>query len=518
MTWKKLYSARLSRVFFARVLCALLVVTALYAETTLWPRAQRVEQVGDVAVVTTPSIPSLLSTKDRELYQDIFRAQKTANWALADSHISELSSNLLLGQVLAERYLNRRFDAKADELVDWLNAYSDYPQAADIYELAVHKNPALKNSLEPVEKQTRLKGYGDGTLDEMRFDDETAARKNWQDGLRAWRSGDKTEAAKQFSALVKKSKDLSDWQYAAANFWAYRAYLATGDDATAHDYLKEAAIDAHSFYGILARKQLNEPLALDTKEEPLNAAELAEALSTPAIRRAIGMAQAGLTERAETQLRYVFTQASRDGKWTLLKIASALNLASVQISIAKQLGNEDRPLDFAQYPVPHWQPTAGFSVDPALLYALIRQESGFRASAIGPGGSLGLMQLMPKTASMMREDSMLGSASEPVMNMTLGERYVAHLLNNELVDGNLFYMLAAYNAGPARLKEWREAITDHDDPLLFVESIPYSVTRHYVMQVMTNYWIYSELAGTSNSSTYALLKGKWPIYRVASAE
>ena len=75
------------------------------------------------------------------------------------------------------------------------------------------------------------------------------------------------------------------------------------------------------------------------------------------------------------------------------------------------------------------------------------------------------------------------------------------LLNNELVDGNLIYLLAAYNAGPGRLQEWKEHLHADSDPLLFVESIPFAQTRNYIMQVMANYWIYSEMAGTPASST-----------------
>jgi soluble lytic murein transglycosylase-like protein len=129
------------------------------------------------------------------------------------------------------------------------------------------------------------------------------------------------------------------------------------------------------------------------------------------------------------------------------------------------------------------------------------------------------MQLMPQTASFMQKKTIdngnpaiIGSVFEPIPNITLGQDYVEHLLNNELVEGNLFYLLAAYNAGPGRLQDWKAHISANADPLLFVESIPYGQTRNYVMQVMTNYWIYSELDGSDNKSIYAVLKGNWPSY------
>jgi soluble lytic murein transglycosylase-like protein len=104
------------------------------------------------------------------------------------------------------------------------------------------------------------------------------------------------------------------------------------------------------------------------------------------------------------------------------------------------------------------------------------------------------------------------NVTEPVANMTLGQNYLHHLMDSKLVEGNLFYLLAAYNAGPGRLQEWKRNIDYNNDPLLFVESIPYAQTRNYVMQVMANYWIYSELTGKANYSVHALLHGHWPWY------
>ncbi len=465
---------------------------------------------------------NLLFESDRELYKEIFYSQKAANWAKADEAISKLSNDILLGDVLAERYLHRHYNTTSEEIITWLKNYSDHSETPDMLELANRKFPDIFANTPKTEKQQSLQGYGDANSEDIRFDDNLPAKKLWGYGLEAWRSGKKSESAKFFSSLVDKQKNLSDWQYSAASFWAYRSYSALGDKEKANYYLAEAATNPRVFYGILACKQLGRSLELDTKSIGPNATEIKKYMAKEKIKRIIALTESGLNERAEAQIRHLFPVADKQEKWLLLSLASNLSLASVQISMAKQLDSETRQLDMLKYPVPQWQPPGGYNIDPDLLFALMRQESGFHPSATSSGGALGLMQLMPQTARKMQNSNinsneLLGNVSEPVLNITLGERYVEHLLNNNLVNGNLFYMLAAYNAGPKRLKDWQDNISYNDDPLLFVESIPFSETRHYVLQVMTNYWIYTELDGKPNKSAISVLQGSWPTYMPLTA-
>ncbi len=471
-----------------------------------------------------------LSESDKKLYKQIFTAQKSGNFELADTAISKLSSDILLGDVLAERYLNSRYNASLDEITVWIKNYPDHPQAFDISELANNKHQNTVAYLPKSFKKTRLRGYGDTNNNEIRFDNNQQAKKLWAYAIEAWRTNKKEEAAKFFTSLVEKQGNLTSWQYAAANFWAYRAYHSLGEHSKASKYLKQAAVNPRVFYGIIARKQLKIPLELDTKPIILDDAEFAKLQEKPEVKRIIALSQSELNDRADTQIRQIFPSVTNQEKWGLLFLANKLGLASAQISMAKQLDSNSRQLDALKYPIPKWQPDDGFNIDPTLIYALIRQESGFRTSAISPAGALGLMQLMPQTAKKMHSSYIASNYdmpdiksqtvkndggrkfSDPILNITLGEHYVSHLLTNNLINGNLFYMLAAYNAGIGRLKEWQDNIDYNEDPLLFVESIPYSETRSYVMQVMTNYWIYSELTGVNNNSIFALLRNKWPSY------
>jgi len=462
----------------------------------------------------------ILNHKDTALYKALFRAEHNADWAAADATIAQINDPLLVGHALAQRYMNRHYNSTREQLADWLTHYADLPQAANIYGLAMSRYPALKDQVSTIAKQPALAAYGDDSVAVSLGGDMPYAN-TWRAAINAWRLGHKEEAAKLFSGLTQHSDELSSWNQAAAAYWAWRAYDALGDHDKAQEYLETAATQPRSFYGILARRQLHEPLNLDNSPADLSDTDRDAMNDSANVRRAIALSQIGQDELAEQELRIRFLQADNEEKSRLLALAHELKLPTLQISMARQLRDADHQLDFARYPIPNWQPEGGFKVSPALIFALMRQESGFHATAVSPGGALGLMQLMPQTASLMQKsmNKTLGIVTEPTVNMMLGQHYVQNLLDNNLVSGNLVYLLAAYNAGPAHLQEWKENAALKNDPLLFIESIPYAQTRNYVMQVMTNYWIYSELTGEADNSVASLMQGKFPSYaQVANNE
>jgi soluble lytic murein transglycosylase len=137
-----------------------------------------------------------------------------------------------------------------------------------------------------------------------------------------------------------------------------------------------------------------------------------------------------------------------------------------------------------------------FSLDPSLLYAVMRRESAFRIDAVSSVGARGLMQLMPATARRVAQDAALpepaGLLSSPARNVELGARYLQVLAR--IFAGTAPLMIASYNAGPKAVSQWLE----HGEALpldVWVARIPYRETRHYVLHVMTNWLRYRELAG-----------------------
>jgi soluble lytic murein transglycosylase-like protein len=183
---------------------------------------------------------------------------------------------------------------------------------------------------------------------------------------------------------------------------------------------------------------------------------------------------------------------------------------------------DGRPRDFARFPLPRLEPLGGFRIDPALLYALARQESNFDPRAVSPAGARGLLQIMPATASYVTGDASLRGAGasrlhDPGFSLEVGQRYVHYLAGAEPVGGDLIRLLAAYNNGPGNLSRWLPAVRHRDDPFIFIESIPVGETRLFVQRVLAYSWIYAARLGLPSPSLDALATGRFPRFAETQA-
>ena len=170
--------------------------------------------------------------------------------------------------------------------------------------------------------------------------------------------------------------------------------------------------------------------------------------------------------------------------------------------------------DGAMYPIPPWQPAGGFTVDRALVYGFMRQESAFNPKARSYVGAMGLMQLMPGTARLVATryipDHGAGNPYEPSTNVALGQAYIAQLLSD--VDNNLVRTAAGYNGGPGNVMQWDGSLNAGQDPLLYIASIPLHETRDFVQRVLANYWIYQIRLGQPTPSLDQIAAHEWPRY------
>ena len=340
---------------------------------------------------------------------------------------------------------------------------------------------------------------------------------DWTAGLAEWRLG-RLEAAVGHFAKLAQSPTASPWLITSGAYWAARGELRLRRPQHVSYWLKIAAQDPRTFYGLLATRALGLKPNLNWRSSVLTEAHLAVLDRSTAVRRARALVEVDQGARAEKEIRVLWPRASSDLASAILPLVNQLGLAEIQITLGTELRKIDgKTHDSAAFPLPDWQPKGGYVIDRALIFALIRQESKFKATAKNRSGARGLMQLMPATARFAaRQERIKGVNSRtllnPELNIALGQSYVQHLLTQDVVDGNIFYLLCAYNAGPGNLKKWLPKTNFSEDPLLFIESIRSRETRQFIERVISNYWIYRMRLRQPTPSLDATASGLWPNY------
>ncbi len=351
---------------------------------------------------------------------------------------------------------------------------------------------------------------------------DLAPMTHWTAGLAAWRLGRLEESAWHFSRLALSDK-VSRWNAAAGAYWAARTSLRLRNPAGMSEWLSRAARYPRTFYGLMAQRALGQQPSFDFHVHAFDGAALSRLESAPDAARAMALLQVGERRRAELELRRLNTWSDVEFTRALLALAERAGMPELAFRISRRLADSEHPdadsgaLDVALYPIPPWQPRSGFTVDRALVYALVRQESGFNPAARSPDGAQGLMQLLPSTASFIARDRSLRKRKsrqlyDPATNLDLGQRYIAHLLANPVVQGDLFRLTTAYNGGPGNLNKWQRGMDFQNDPLLFIESLPSRETRLFIERVLTNFWIYRMRLGQPVPSLDEIAAGDWPRY------
>ncbi|MCA3371421.1 MAG: lytic transglycosylase domain-containing protein [Roseomonas sp.] len=348
---------------------------------------------------------------------------------------------------------------------------------------------------------------------------EPSGRAAFAAGLAAWGLGH-FDVALPYFEVAARAPGASAANRAAAAYWASRAAIRARHPGMHVPWLLQAAQEPRTFYGLMARRALGLTPGFAWHAEAGGEAGMAALLETAGGWRALALLQIGQAGRAEAELRALWPLAR--GNLPLLRAMLALSSQAGLTHLSAQLAElaqaaDGRPRDLARFPLPRLNPAQGFRVEPALLYALARQESNFDAAAVSPAGARGLMQVMPATAAYLANDpSFVGEGAErlhnPGLSLELGQRYLHYLARSEAVGGDLIRLLAAYNAGPGNLAKWLPAARHRGDALLFVEAIPFDETRAHVQRVLAYSWIYASRLGLPAPSLDQLVQGEFPRF------
>ena len=335
-----------------------------------------------------------------------------------------------------------------------------------------------------------------------------AAEARWQLGWRAYRSGRHAEAIAHLERLYEAEAKLDPIAALRPHYWILRAREQAGDPAAASGYAELAREYPLTYYGWRAAARA--PRAFDAvprPPEPL--ATGTEGLRPPDLVRARILLEAGLDDVAADELALLDTRARG--------MADRLGLAQLHAELgafdrAQRLVIDGYGEGLSRGPVPGqlelwwyaWPAPfeedvraveeQGGWLDAALLYSIMREESGYRPGVISVAGARGLLQLMPATAERVARDVHLVPFTPddlflPSVSIRLGSAYLEGLLRE--FDGRRSAAIGSYNAGPHVVARWVERNAGEDDE--FVEEIPYSQTRAYVKRVMRSLHAYRVL-------------------------
>ena len=533
----------------------------------------------------------VLSDADASLYTQIFILQDNEKIDTAIKLQKQLQDNLLLNEVLYQRYTSKTYHTKGAEVVDWMNKYYDMPGAdrmsklANIKKVTVRK-PALPSSIsgsesiETAQSETWTAKQYSGSVDKkvsqfkkaIRSGSTKAARQIlednsfkkkltesdygrlagrlsyiyytngeyelakkwgfvssdakseyglWTMGLIYFKEEKYAESQKYFSRILDLHQ-INNARKTEAAFWAGRAADANGERSEAKKFWKISAAHPMAFYGALSATMLGDTPEYEFFEQDCTDEDIDELRGLKYGKKALALLQVGNKDRAEQYLKYLITSRASDRTLHAVNsVATAYGLPRVSIQASSVIRDrgileiDDDIIYSAQYPLPDWEPMGGWSIDRALLLAITKQESGFKASAKSGAGANGLMQIMPSTAKRVARRNNVKMSdidmSKPEHNMFLGQQYIVDLLSHPNIQNNIIKMLVAYNAGMGNLVKFEKTFKT-SDPLLYIESFPAYETRNYIKRVMSNLWLYRAKLNQPLSSMEDLAGGQWPLY------
>lgn len=329
---------------------------------------------------------------------------------------------------------------------------------------------------------------------------------------------DVDSAAAHFTKMAATATTRTD--RSRAKYWLGRTYAATGQNELANAAFNEAAKVPTVYYGALARD------ALGLGRTPIQIAEIKPSDDD----------RARVSRDELVRAFRILGRAGRKGEMGLFlwpigqrfkspaEMSAAASIVSddggpfMAVRLAKAAASYGVDIDQWGYPIramPSWK-QMGPNVEKAFVYGLVRQESEFNAQAGSHAGARGLMQLMPGTAKLITKQykvpyKLALLTADPAYNARLGSAHLGDLVAD--FRGSYILTLVAYNAGPRRSLEWIARYGDPRskgvDPIDWVESIPFTETRHYVQKVLQNTHVYrSRLEpGTMRGMTADLLRG-----------
>jgi len=303
------------------------------------------------------------------------------------------------------------------------------------------------------------------------------------------------------------------------SYWIARTYKIMGNKKKSDEWFEEATKYMNTYYGQLAFTEIkpgeefsliNQPKISEKFEKQFNKNNLIKAVKL--------LKELNKTKYSKDFLKHLALLNIEEGSEILAgKLAVEVGRYDYAIQIAKAASYEKRFYNEINYPIIETPKIVNKKSmpKPELVLAVIRQESEFDQRANSYVGARGMMQLMTYTAKLVAKNSNLPYSkskltSDPNYNIKLGSYYLAGLL--EEYEGSYPFALAAYNAGPKRVKYWKKINGNPQKGKIsyvdWIELIKFKETRNYVQRVLENVNVYRYLLNGKPIKIYNFFEDK----------
>ena len=284
-------------------------------------------------------------------------------------------------------------------------------------------------------------------------------------------------------------------------YWLGKSYQETGNTKKAEEYFKAGSKFLTTYYGQLSFKEINYGGEFTLKEDASYSKDYEKEFSKNRLVRIVKiLKELDHTKYSKDVLKHLASLNIEQGSEVLAaKLSTEIERYDFAIQISKKASYEKRFYLKYNYPIISTPREINNKPMPPseMIHAIIRQESEFDSKANSYAGARGMMQLMKYTAKIVAKQAKLpysisGLTDDPIYNIKLGSYYFDGLLTD--YNGVYPFAIAAYNAGPNRVKTWRRVNGDPTKNQLsyidWIELIRFKETRNYVQRVLENVNVY----------------------------
>ncbi len=301
-------------------------------------------------------------------------------------------------------------------------------------------------------------------------------------------------------SMPTKLQEKSTWRY-----WKAYSLSSLGDKNAAKEELQKIPSD-YSYYSLLAQSELHKSpdITATPPSGKLSSIDYADDANISFSLYSIGKknGNAYLVRLATQSLYYIINKSNERDIGIISKTALDMGWNEMGIYAGNKCGSKYASLSFPiLFSQQYKRYSQSYNINMSYPMAVTRQESRFNPNALAADGGVGLMQIMPGTASYIAKKTGSSNCYKNYdCNIKFGSWYLGHLYDK--FGNNIIYSTAGYNAGPGRAHRWQQAFNSLDNRVQ-IELIPFKITRDYVQKVLTNKIVYD--ARLSNSKQVDLI-------------